>query len=121
MSGTSRQVLRLGPTRLALTKIKRIRKHLYEILVEKKDKGGLGYKAKFTFKWIPDLLHASTPLGSQNEARRKDSGPFKHGGIERPALVMLVMMAVSLGYVAYLIGGWAVAPSLGLENICYYS
>ncbi|KAK6825235.1 hypothetical protein PG987_012729 [Apiospora arundinis] len=43
--------------------IKLVRYGLYELLVHNKSKGGLGYKSKFAFKWIPDLVNIETPQG----------------------------------------------------------
>lgn len=66
------------------------KKHIYEALVHNKKKGGLGYRAKFTFKWIP-ALDFHTPRSLTLADRTKDSGAFKHVGPEALSLVTLVI------------------------------
>lgn len=65
---------------------------MYDVLVHNKKKGALGYKAKFTFKWIP-ALHFRTPAGETAEDRARNSGAFKHMGPEALSLVTLLLTA----------------------------
>ncbi|KAH7021395.1 uncharacterized protein B0I36DRAFT_204831, partial [Microdochium trichocladiopsis] len=81
--------------------IKNMRATFYELLVDNKNKGGLGYKAMFTFKWIPDLLNPTTPLGIVDATREKNSGPWRKNGVER-MLTMLLVLTIASGYGAVL-------------------
>ncbi|KAH8197894.1 hypothetical protein TruAng_007946 [Truncatella angustata] len=91
--------------------IKLVRKVLYDILVHKKEKGGLGYQAKFNFKWVPDLQNATTPLGERAPGQTQKTGAFRHSGIERTALTTLAFTGVVLGLTA--LGGFRVITSFG--------
>jgi hypothetical protein len=73
-------------------------KAIYDALVHDKKKGGLGYKAKFTFKWIPALDFRTSPSDTEAERVRK-SGLFAHFGPEAISLTTLLLTA------AFTIGG----------------
>ncbi|KAJ1325217.1 oxygenase MpaB family protein [Microdochium nivale] len=75
--------------------VKNMRAMFYELLVDNKQKGALGYKAMFTFKWVPDLLNPTTPLGVADDDRMRDSGPWRRNGIERMLTLLLVLAAAS--------------------------
>ncbi|KAK8039255.1 tat pathway signal sequence [Apiospora rasikravindrae] len=82
--------------------IKLARRGLYELLVHNKSKGGLGYKSKFAFKWIPDLVNVETPQGAPIPGRPKMSGALRHSGVERTALITLLFVGALFGSVAWL-------------------
>ncbi|ORY56121.1 tat pathway signal sequence [Pseudomassariella vexata] len=65
------------------------RKLLYEFLVRNKSRGALGYEARFSLKWVPNLVNMTTPLGIQVASQRNKSGISKPG-IERSALFVLI-------------------------------
>ncbi|KAI1873393.1 hypothetical protein JX265_005015 [Neoarthrinium moseri] len=88
--------------------IKLTRKVLYQILVHNKSKGALGYITKYNFKWIPDLKNTTTPLGDPVPGQAQKSGAFYHSGVERTALITLVVVGTVVG-----LTGWA---SLRLAN-----
>jgi hypothetical protein len=96
------------------------REFLYEVLVNNKEKGALGYKAKYSFKWIPDLRNTTTPLGDSNEERRKISGAFGRGALERTALINLFIIMFGVSCTAY--AGVHVAQRFGLvQAVARYS
>jgi hypothetical protein len=96
------------------------RRVLYEILVNNKEKGGLGYKAKYSFKWIPDLRNTTTPRGASVEERSKISGAFRKGALERTALLNLLFMMFGVACAMY--AGVQAAQKYGLvEMIARYS
>ncbi|KXJ87039.1 hypothetical protein Micbo1qcDRAFT_218244 [Microdochium bolleyi] len=76
--------------------INNMRAMMYELLVNNKAKGALGYRAMFTFKWIPDLLNPTTPLGISDAERSKGSGPWRRNGIER-MLTLLLVVNIAIG------------------------
>ncbi|KAK8087043.1 hypothetical protein PG994_002017 [Apiospora phragmitis] len=82
--------------------IKLARRGLYELLVRNKSKGGLGYKSKFAFKWIPDLVNVETPQGAPIPGRPKTSGALRHAGVERTALLTLLFVGALLGSAVWL-------------------
>jgi hypothetical protein len=63
--------------------------------------GALGYKAKFSFKWIPDFANPTTPLGVTDQERHTNSGAFQKPGLERTALVVLVSTTLAAAFTAY--------------------
>lgn len=73
-----------------------VRKVLYDILVHKKERGALGYEAKFTFKWVPDLQNTTTPLGEPVPTRSQTSGALYYSGVERTALMTLLFTGTFL-------------------------
>jgi hypothetical protein len=91
-----------------------MRKSYYEYFVDNKAKGALGYKAKYTFKWIPSLLHTTTPLGTQNPEQKANSGAFHRPGLERTALLTLIFTALVASGMGY--GGYKAAQSLGMKE-----
>ena len=96
------------------------RQVLYDILVHNKEQGGLGYKAKYSFKWIPNLGVTTTPKGHTDEERRKISGVFGKGALERTALLNLLFMMFGVAYALY--AGTQAAQKYGLvEMVTRYS
>jgi hypothetical protein len=91
-----------------------VRKVLHEILITNKARGGLGYKTKFNFKWIPDLKNTTTPLGDPVPGQAQKSGPLRYAGVERTALMTLVFTGVVVGLAAW--GGVRAATGLGWTN-----
>ncbi|KAK8077396.1 hypothetical protein PG996_003566 [Apiospora saccharicola] len=81
--------------------IKLARHALYELLVHNKSKGGLGYKSKFAFKWIPDLVNVETPQGAPIPGRPKSSGGLRHAGVERNALVTILFVGAVVGSIVW--------------------
>lgn len=77
------------------------RNALYELLVHNKAKGGLGYKSKFAFKWIPDLVNVETPQGAPIPGRPRTSGALRHAGVERTALLTLLFVGALLGAIVW--------------------
>jgi hypothetical protein len=91
-----------------------MRSMFYELLVENKEKGGLGYRTSFFFKWVPNLLFPTTPLGVTDEELAKKSGAFRVAGLERLALLHLLISFAALGYFGY--AGGKVAYNSGLSG-----
>ncbi|KIV99040.1 uncharacterized protein PV09_09215 [Verruconis gallopava] len=87
------------------------KKKIYDALVHNKEKGALGYKAKFTFKWIP-ALDFRTPPGDTKADRTKDSGALKHFGPEAVSIVTLLMTAFSAAGGVW--GAFSTAKKFGL-------
>ncbi|KAI9159015.1 hypothetical protein HJFPF1_07020 [Paramyrothecium foliicola] len=81
--------------------IRRIRKRLYHVFVEDKENGALGYKAKFTYKWAPSLTYTSPTVKSQGQLRHFGMRSFRQAGVERPALITLILAGGILSYAAY--------------------
>lgn len=91
-----------------------MKKSYYEYFVDNKAKGALGYKAKYTFKWIPNLLHTTTPLGAQSPEQKANSGAFHRPGLERTALLTLIFTALAASGVGY--GSYKAAQSPELRE-----
>lgn len=79
-----------------------------------RSKGGLGYKSKFAFKWIPDLVNIETPQGEPFPGRTKTLGGLRHRGVERTALLTLLFVGALLGFIAWL-GVRIVAAAAGAD------
>ncbi|VUC27297.1 unnamed protein product [Clonostachys rosea] len=83
-----------------------LKRSYYDAFVFNKKKGALGYKARFSFKWIPDLVNTTTPLGITDEERWRVSGAFGKGTIEKTALFQLLLSTITLFALVYY--GWTV-------------
>ncbi|KAH8677359.1 hypothetical protein BX600DRAFT_506405 [Xylariales sp. PMI_506] len=101
--------------------IKFTRKYLYDALIYNKSKGALGYQTKYTFKWIPDLVNTTTPLGKRVPEQSKTSGLFQPRSLEQTAFLTLVFAGLAMGVTSYgavqvvkNFGG--VMPILGLQK-----
>ncbi|KAI0449617.1 hypothetical protein F5B21DRAFT_493689 [Xylaria acuta] len=82
-----------------------VRKVFYTLFLEDKSKGGLGYKSRFLFKYVPQFDKMSTERG----AITTGSGVRKPG-IERTALVSLLSfltLAVTCVWYTYKVLAWA--------------
>lgn len=88
-----------------------VRKVLYDILVYNKERGGLGYQAKFNFKWVPNLKNVTTPLGERVSDQTQGTGALKRFGIERTALTTLAFTGVVVGL--SVAGSYHILTSLG--------
>lgn len=74
----------------------------------------MGYKAKFTFKWIPSLDFITQPADTAAD-KKADSGAFKHFSTETLSLLTLVMTTAStIGGVWY---GAKLAKNLDLAPV----
>ncbi|CAI6099302.1 unnamed protein product [Clonostachys chloroleuca] len=73
-----------------------------DIFVQNKSLGALGYKTKFTFKWIPNLIRTTTPPGGSNDDREKHSAGFNSHLLERVALLNLMFISSVGIYLGYL-------------------
>lgn len=86
------------------------KKRVYDAVIHNKANGGLGYKAKFSFKWIP-VLGFATPREGEPAERSRQSGLAAFGP-EAVSLITLVLTAgLVLGSVAK---GVSIATRLGL-------
>ena len=84
------------------------------MVVHNKEKGALGYKAKFTFKWIPSLDFMTQPADTDAD-KKSSSGGFRHFNMETMSLLTLVLTTAStLGSVWY---GARLARNLDLQPI----
>ncbi|KAK8006369.1 tat pathway signal sequence, partial [Apiospora marii] len=97
--------------------IKLARHALYELLVHNKAKGGLGYKSKFAFKWIPDLVNVETPQGAPIPGRPRTSGALRHAGVERTALLTLLFVGALLGAIIWYAVRTAAAVFAGVGDM----
>lgn len=82
---------------------------LYDALIENKEKGALGYRTKFGFKYMPEYDNKVTALGKLSAEQQSNSGAFRRNGAERATLVTMSIA------VAGLIGGiWALEKRLNM-------
>jgi hypothetical protein len=82
---------------------------MYDVLVENKEKGALGHKTNFVFKWIPSLTAATTPLGEATVEQKGNQGALKHVGPETTALIGLIL-AVSAPVGGGIWAAWKYLP-----------
>ncbi|KAH9908138.1 hypothetical protein F4778DRAFT_720443 [Xylariomycetidae sp. FL2044] len=71
-----------------------VRKVFYKILLQDKSRGALGYTTKFNFKYVPDYEKMTTERGRSSPS---SSSGIRQPGVERTALVSLVVAAALLG------------------------
>ncbi|VUC28743.1 unnamed protein product [Clonostachys rosea] len=64
-----------------------------DIFVQNKNLGALGYQTKFTFKWIPNLIHTTTSPGTSSDDREKHSVGFNSHLLENVALLNLIFIS----------------------------
>ncbi|KAI0885314.1 uncharacterized protein GGS22DRAFT_179856 [Annulohypoxylon maeteangense] len=73
--------------------IKLVRKAFYQILLQDKSKGALGYTSKFNIKYVPSFAKTSTERGASASRVMRDT----LGKAERTALVSLLASAAFVG------------------------
>lgn len=78
-----------------------MKSNYYHVFIDSKEGGGLGYRTKFTFKWIPNLVNTTTPMGETDMERHKYSGAFRKGGLERTALINVLFWIAAVGALGY--------------------
>jgi hypothetical protein len=67
----------------------------------------LGYRTKYNFKWIPDLMNLTTPFGAPVPGRAEQAGAFRNPGLERTILVFMILTVLTLGLTT-----WAVVRTV---------
>ncbi|KAI5928040.1 hypothetical protein F4810DRAFT_646620 [Camillea tinctor] len=80
--------------------IKLVRRVLFKNLLQDKSAGALGYTTRFPFKYVPRFDRVSTERGDPTPPPATQCG-IRQPGVERAALIALVLTAVMAGVVAW--------------------